>query len=83
MTESMEENIKKLNNIHYFIDVTYYSTPPFKSKYKLLVILSFNKDLFRAILCNLSLIANENIETFITVFEYLKAKYNFNPKKLV
>ena len=28
MTESMEENIKRVNNIiHYFIDVTYYATP--------------------------------------------------------
>lgn len=26
MTDSMEENIKRINNIHYFIDVTYYTT---------------------------------------------------------
>ena len=44
MTEEMENNIHEINNIQYFLDVTYYTTPPTKNKYKLFVILSFNKN---------------------------------------
>ena len=44
--------------------------------------MAFNKELFRAILCNMSFIANENVKTFIQLFEYLKNKYNFEPPKV-
>ena len=44
--------------------------------------LAFNKKLYRTIICNISIIANENKETFIVLFNHLKIKYNFNPKKI-
>ena len=62
--------------------LTYYTTPPTKNKYKLFVILSFNKNRFCNLLCNLSLIENENKQTFISVLNFLKNKYNFNPHKI-
>ena len=32
MRKNIEENIQKINNIQYFLDVTYYATPPTKKK---------------------------------------------------
>ena len=64
------------------MDVTYYSSPPSKVKYKLFVLLAFNQSKYKTILCNLSLIENENTETFITILSHLKNKYNFNPQKI-
>ena len=66
----------------YFMDVTYYATPPINRKYKLMVILAFNKDLFKSIICNLSIIENENTETFIQILKFLKIKYNWKPEKI-
>ena len=82
MTTNMETNIQKKNNIQYFLDVTYYVTPPTNKKYKLFVLLAFNKDLFKTIICNLSIIENENKETFVTILEYLKVKYNWLPERI-
>ena len=82
MTDVMESNIKANNNIQYFMDVTYYSTPSSKNKFKLFVLLAFNKDKYKTILCNLSLIEKENTEIFITILEHLKYKYNLIPKKI-
>lgn len=82
MTKEMEQNIQKDNNIQYFSDVTYYCIPPNQYKYKLFILLAFNKDLYKRILCNISLISNENIETFTTLLEYLKNKYQFNPSRV-
>ena len=82
MSETMEENIKRNNNIQYFLDVTYYATPPTNKKYKLLVILAFNRDLFKSVLCNLSIIEKENKETFYTILKYLSNKYNWKPLRI-
>ena len=79
MTKDMITNIINKDNIQYFMDVTYYATPPNTSKYKLLVILAFNRDLYKSIICNLSILQNENKETFVTILEYLKNKYNWIP----
>lgn len=65
MAKDMEANIKLENNIHYFADITYYAIPPNQSKYKIFILLSFNNNLHKTILCNISNIANENKETFI------------------
>ena len=83
MTTNMETNIQMKNNIQYFLDVTYYVTPPTNKKYKLFVLLAFNKDLFKTIICNLSIIENENKETFVTILEYLKVKYNWLQKEFL
>jgi hypothetical protein len=42
MTEDMINNIRNKHNIQYFMDVTYYATPPNVNKYKLLIIIEFN-----------------------------------------
>ena len=46
-----------------------------------MVILSFNKGKYCTLLCNLALIEKENKQTFISVLNFLKNKYNFNPYK--
>ena len=82
MTKEMISNITKNDNIQYFMDVIYYATPPNTSKYKLVVILAFNRESFKSIIFNLSIIQNENKETFITILEYLKNKYNWQPNTI-
>ena len=82
MTTEMIDNIKKENNIQYFNDITYYAVPPNKNRYKIYILLAFNKDLFKTIICNISLITNENKETFFVLYNYFKNKYNFQPNKI-
>ena len=62
--------------------VTYYVTPPNNKKFKLLMVLAFNNNLYKTLLCNISIISNENKETFISVLNFLKNRYNFNPGKI-
>ena len=80
--EEMEENITNKENTQYFSDVKYYCVPPNNKKYKIFTILAFNKQKYHTVLCNLSLIQNENIETFYIVLDYLKNRYNFKPKNI-
>ncbi len=82
MTPDMIDNITNKNNIQYFMDVTYYATPPNNKKFKLLIILAFNNNLYKTLLWNISLICNENKETFISVLNYLKNRYNFILSKI-
>ena len=56
MTKEMISNIAKKDNIQYFMDVTYYAIPPNESKYKSFIILAFNRELFKSIICNLLII---------------------------
>jgi len=58
MTELMITNISNINNIQYFMEVTYYATPPNHKNHMILIILAFNQALFKTILCNLSIISN-------------------------
>ena len=82
MSTKMEDNIKLNCNTQYFSDITYYAIPRNKSKLKIFILLAFNKDLYKTILCNISLIYNENKETFINIFNFLKNKYNFYPTRI-
>ena len=82
MTKDMEDNIKSIHNTQYFVDVTYYCIPPNNKKYRLFVLLAFNKEKYHSTICNLSMISNENIETFYTIFDFLKNKYDFKPKNV-
>ena len=82
MTDTMELNIRKSNNIQYFMDVTYNATPPNSQKYKLLTLLAFNRMEYKSIICCLAIIQNENKETFIEVLNFLKNKFNFAPDKI-
>ena len=76
MTEEIESNIILEDNFQYFCDDTYYALSSKPQKYKIIAILSFNNKLYISVLCNLSLIANENKETLISIFKYLKNKYH-------
>ena len=78
----MKDNIILKENTQYFSDITYYAVPPNKSNLKIFVLLAFNKNLYKTILCNISLIYNENKETFISIFNFLKNKFNFYPPKI-
>ena len=40
------------------------------------------KDLYKTILCNVSLIYNGNKETFINIFKFLNNKYNLYPTRI-
>ena len=62
MTEEMINNINNPNNIQYFNDIIYYAIPPNKNHYKIYILMVFNKDLYKTIICNISLISNENKE---------------------
>ena len=55
MTDFMKNNIINKNNIQYFIDVTYYATLPNNKKFKILIILAFNRDTCNTILCNINI----------------------------
>lgn len=77
----MKDNIKLNGNTQYFSDITYYAIPPNKSKLKIFILHQFNKDLYKTILCNISLY-NENKETFINIFNFLKNKNNFYPSRI-
>ena len=76
MNTEMKKNIKNQKNIQYFLDVTYYATPPNNKKYRILIIISFNSELFRTLLCNISIISKENKETFCTILDYFKKNIN-------
>ena len=67
MTKEMEDNLTDKNNSQYFSDVTYYCIPPHNHNYRLFIIMSFNKEKFKSILCNISLISNGNLETFVVI----------------
>ena len=50
MSDDMIKNINNKKNQQYFLDVTYYATPPNNKKYKLVIILAFNLYLYTTIL---------------------------------
>ena len=81
MTKEMEDNLTNENNKQYFADVTYYYTPPNSQGNKLFIIMSFNKEKFKSILCSITLLCND-VETFSVILEHLKLKYKFNPNKV-
>ena len=80
MTKQMIENIANQNNTQYFMDVTYYATPPNNQKFKILIILAFDNTKYSTVLCNISLILNENKETFYSVLEYFNKRYKYEQK---
>ena len=82
MNKEMELNISNKDNSQYFIDITYYATPHNNKNYKLFVILAFNYKEYKTIICNISIITNENTETIITIIEYLRDKYNWQSNRM-
>ena len=80
MTDDMIKNIKEEGNVQFFSDTTYYCIPPQCKSLKMWIMLSYNKKYNKFLICNISLIKNENIETFKSIITYLKETYNFNQK---
>ena len=75
----MKNNIKEKGNIQYFSDCTYFCIPPQCKSLKMWVLLAYKKNLNKIIICNISLVKNENYETFDIIIKYLKSEYNFYP----
>ena len=82
MTDFMIKNIINKNNIQYYMDLTYYATLQNNKKLKIIIILAFNRDINNAILCNISIISNENKEAFYSIFNYFKIIFNFNQNSI-
>ena len=76
----MKNNLSDNNIFQYFSDVTYYVTPTSTKTFKIFSILGFNLNEKKTKLCTIALITNENYETFLEIFKYLKSNHNFNPK---
>ena len=66
----------------FFADCTYNVVPYINKNFKLYVLNAFNTIENKTELCALILISNENIETYVNIYEYLINKYKFNPTKL-
>lgn len=64
----------------WFMDCTYYAIPRNNNEFKLLLLIGYNKSEKKTYLGAIVLIKNENKETFLSIFNYLEIKYNFNPK---
>ena len=43
------------------------------------MLLCFNKEVMKNLLCVIAIIKNENKETIIRIFDYLTTKYDFKP----
>ena len=76
----MENNLNKGCVDTIFIDCTYKIVPPGLKNYKFLVIIGYNHIENKLILYLYALIRHENTENFKKIFNYLKIKYNFEPK---
>ena len=44
------------------------------------ILLAFNKNYNKTVICNITLLKNENFETFDILLKYRKSKYNFHPQ---
>lgn len=47
---------------------------------KMQILLSYNKNENKILICNICLIKNENYETLNSIINYLKSNYQFEPK---
>ena len=55
----------------FFSDCTYYCIPRINNNFKLFIIIAFKKDKLISPLCLITLIRNENIETFTTIYNFI------------
>jgi len=60
MNTQMKKNICSEKNLQFFSDITYQCVPPQNARMKLFVILAYNKNNNKTLLCVLALISNEN-----------------------
>ena len=79
MNNNMKDNLTSNENTQFFADTTYNCVPPQNKGMKLFIIISYNSKHNKFLLCLLSLIYNENKETFEAIFNFLKYNFGFNP----
>lgn len=84
--EDMKKNISnyevndKLAISQYFMDITYNCVPKSKYIYKLLIIIGFDNNLYKSVICCFSLIIDGLTTTLNFLFNILKTEMGFNPK---
>lgn len=71
MSDKKEDTIKLNSNIQYFSDITLLCKTTQKNKLIIFILFEFNKEYFKIILCNISLIYNENKETFLIILLFI------------
>ena len=62
MTKDMIKNIKLEGNTQYFSDTTYYCIQSQCKTLKMWILLAYNKNLNKTMICNISQIENENFK---------------------
>ena len=62
MIENMIKNIKLEGNTQYFSDTTYYCIQSQCKTLKMWILLAYNKNLNKTMICNISQIENENFK---------------------
>ena len=83
MTENMIKNIKLEGNTQYISDTTYYCIQPQYKTLKIWILLAYNKNINKTMICNISLIKNENFETLKCILIHLKGNYNLIPNLMI
>ena len=83
MNKKMIEYISDTTNIlQVFCDTTYHALPCKSTHFKLWILVGFHKGIYKTVLLCISLIKNENEETFLKIFDYLKQRFKFEPKNI-
>ena len=67
----------------FFMDCTYRAVPPNKYKYRLMVIVGYDLNKKKTVLCSFILLKNEKEKSFKLIFEYLHEHYSFNPRRIM
>ena len=83
MNKKLKEYIMDNKNIlQVFCDTTYHALPCKSTYFKLWILVGFHKGLYKTVLLCISLIKNENEETFVKIFDYLKQRFKFYPNNI-
>ena len=83
MNKKMIEYISDTTNIlQVFCDTTYHALPCKSTHFKLQILVGFHKVIYKTVILCISLIKNENEETFLKIFDYLKQRFKFDPKNI-
>ena len=65
------------------MESTYKAFPPNTLKFKLMIISGIDLHENKVVLCAIVLLSKENEDTFEKIFEYLKNKYDFKPRRFM
>jgi hypothetical protein len=81
--EEMMSTLKNNFIEEYFMDPAYSCIPPCKPKLKLIVLSGFYLEKKTTVISAFIFVTNEKVETFLSIFEYLKNNFQFNPKNIM